>query len=61
MNIYGTIKEIAAHKGLTIKELEKRAGVANGTVGSWRQSSPTVSSLEKISSALNVNITRLLK
>lgn len=61
MNIYENVKEIADHKGISIKKLEELAGLSNGSIGGWRKSSPTIQSLKKVSEALKVDITRLLK
>ncbi len=61
MNIYENIKEIANRKGLSICELESRAGMSNGSIAKWKVSSPTVENLSKVSKALRVDIKRLLK
>ena len=61
MNIYDNVKEIADRKGLTICELESRAGISNGSIGKWKVSSPTVENLSKVSKVLRVDIRRLIK
>lgn len=61
MNIYENIKEIADHKGLTIKEVERRAGLSNGSIGSWRKVSPTIGGLVKVSTVLKVSVNRLIR
>ena len=61
MNIYENIKEIADHKGLTIKEIETKAGIANGSIGKWKVSSPTIGGLVKVSTVLGVSVNRLIK
>ena len=59
--MYEKVKAIAEDKGLTIAALEKKAGVANGTIGKWRNSNgPTVATLEKLAKALGVDMKELL-
>lgn len=59
--IYSNIKEIADKKGLTIQEIEIRAGLTNGIIGKWRNRSPRVDNLMAVAKVLGVSITRLLK
>lgn len=54
------IKEFASKKGLSIAEIEKRAGLANGTIGKWDNSSPTLKSLEKVADVLEISVKRLI-
>ena len=61
MTIYENIKEIADRKGLTIKDIETKAGLSNGSIGSWRESSPTVVNLSKVAKVLKVSINRLVR
>lgn len=59
--MYEKVKAMAEAKGLTIAALEKKAGVANGTIGKWRNSNgPTVATLEKLAKALNADLKELL-
>lgn len=59
--IYDNVKALADKQKISIAELEKKAKLGNGTVGSWRDSSPTVESLLKVADALNVSVSTLLK
>lgn len=61
MNIYENIKEIADHKGLTIRQLELKAGIGNGVIARWDKSSPSVDNLIKVSEVLKVSLKRLTK
>lgn len=61
MNIYNNVKEIAAQKKISITDLEKAAGLANGTIGKWKDSVPKVSSLEAVAKALKVTVSQLIK
>ena len=55
------IRKIANDRNLSIKELERRAGVANGSVGKWSVCSPMVASLEKIAATLGVPVSKLIE
>ena len=60
MGIYDKVKMLAKARGLSIAKLEQMAGVANGTVGKWRTSTPYLNTLRKIADALEVNIEDLI-
>lgn len=59
--IFENVKEIGRKKGLTIMEIEKRAGFSNGTIGKWQKSSPRVENVIKVSEVLGVSVSRLMK
>lgn len=59
--IYENIKNLADVQKLSIAEIERRAGLANGTVGKWRHASPNAKSLQAVAKVLGVSILRLLK
>ena len=59
--IFETIKELADSKGLSIRVVEQKAGLGNGTITSWRTSSPTIEKLDKVAKALGVPVTSLIK
>ena len=56
MNLYDKVKLLADSKKITIQELEKRAGLANGTIGKWRDSSANFSSMAKVAGILGVSL-----
>lgn len=58
--IYKNVKALADKKGLSIAELEKKAGLSNGTIGKWIESSPKVNSLVKVANVLGVGINKLV-
>lgn len=61
MPIFENIVSRANKKGWSISELEKLSGLGNGTIGKWKTSKPSISSLEKVAEKLEVNVTTLLK
>lgn len=61
MSIYENIKEIADHKGLSINMVEDKAGLSSGAIRKWKESSPSVDNLIKVSKVLKVTLNRLTK
>lgn len=61
MTIYDNVKVRADTLNLAISEVEKRADVANGTIGGWKTSKPYAETLQKVASVLNCRIEDLLK
>lgn len=61
--MYNKVKEMADKKGISIAALEKQAGLANGTIGKWRDSDKgvRVSSIAAIAKALDVPIEKLME
>lgn len=61
MLIYETVKAIAEKRGISLKQLEVKAGIGNGTIGKWRESAPSVDTLKKVADALDVTVSTLVK
>ena len=62
MELYEKVKALAKAKGFSIASLEKKAGLANGTIGKWRASSKgvTLNSVKAIATALEISIEELI-
>lgn len=58
--IYEKIQDICKEKGISIAELEREAGLTNGTIGKWRTSSPTIKNLQSVAKVLKVKIQKLV-
>ena len=61
MAIFDNVKAFADQKGMSIMEIEKSAGLGNGTIGRWRTADPKINSLQAVANVLNVSLTDLLK
>lgn len=61
--MYNKVKEMADKKGISIASLEKQAGLANGTIGKWRESDKgvRVTSIAAIAKILEVPMEKLLE
>ena len=59
--LYEKIREMSKFKGMSIRELEIKAELGNGTIGGWNNSSPTVRSLKKVADILECTVDELLE
>lgn len=60
INIYEQIKILCVKKGLSISQLEKKAGLGNGSIRNWEKYSPLVSSVMKVAEALEIPLEEFL-
>lgn len=62
MKLYEKVKALADTKGMTIAALEKQAGIANGTIGKWRDDRDVkMSTITEIAKVLGVSIADLVE
>ena len=59
--IYDNVKHLCAEKGISISQLEKEAGLGNGTIGGWKTSVPRIDSVQSVAKVLKVKMEKLLK
>lgn len=59
MSIYNVVKSRADGMSISIAELEKRAEVANGTIGGWRNGKPYAETLRKVADVLGCTVNEL--
>ena len=60
MTVYETIKEMCKEHGISIHELERRAGIGNGTIGRWKNSTARLSSIEKAAGVFGVTAAQII-
>lgn len=58
--IYDKIKEICKSKSISVTQLEKEAGLSNGAISKWNDSSPTVDNLQSVAKILKIKVDKLL-
>lgn len=58
--IYDTIKALCKKKGVSVSSVEKEAGLSNGAISKWNDSSPTVDKLNAVAKVLDVKVDCLL-
>lgn len=59
--IYDNVKKYAVKRNISIRELEKRAGISNGTIGKWTRTTPKITSLQKVAAVLKISVNTLTK
>jgi len=60
--IYDNVKIYADKKNLSIREVERRAGLENGAIGKWVEGvSPRLENAMKVADVLDVDIKDLIK
>lgn len=59
--MYDKVKAIAEKKGMNISELERKAGLSNGTIGKWREAKNGIrfESIKAVAEALEISIEEL--
>lgn len=58
--VYANIEKLCHENKISISRLEKEVGLANGTIGKWRTSSPTVDSVAKVARFFSVTVDELI-
>lgn len=59
--IYDTIKAICEEKGMSVSQLEKKAGLTNGSISKWNNHIPQADRLQAVAKVLKVKMEKLLK
>lgn len=61
MMIYKTVKRLAREKGLSVHQLEIKAGIGNGIISRWRVHTPCIANLIRVANVLEVDIDKILE
>ncbi len=54
--IYSNVKKICDERKISIASLERAIGLGNGTISGWRNSSPRVDILKKVTDYFEVSL-----
>lgn len=54
-NLYSKIFETAQNKKMSIRKLERQAGLSNGTIAKWKTADPSYPSIIKVANVLGVS------
>ena len=62
---YEKVKELCEKKGVSIAQLEREAGIGNGSIGRWntdreRPSNPNVKTIERIAKYFEISVAELI-
>lgn len=58
--IYDKVKSICEEKGMSVRQVEYAAGLKNGAISKWNESSPTIKSLKAVADVLKVKVDKLI-
>jgi len=58
--VYDKVKKLADKQEISIYALERKAGLQNGAISKWKESSPTLKSLQAVAAALDVTLDELI-
>ncbi|MCT3075309.1 XRE family transcriptional regulator [Leuconostoc citreum] len=61
MSLFERIKTTAKSKGMSILELEKKVGMSENSLYTWKKSSPKSENLSKVADVLHVSVDYLLE
>lgn len=61
MNIYDNIIKIAKQRNISIREIEFRTGLSNGSIRRWKDSDPGIIKVQNVANYLNVPIEFILQ
>lgn len=59
--IYKRVIEICKKRGMSIRAVERIAGLGNGTISGWSRCSPTIEKLKAVADALNCTVDDLIR
>lgn len=54
-SLYTKIVKAAQSKKMSIRKLERQAGLSNGTIAKWKQADPSYPSIIKVANVLGVS------
>ncbi len=60
MTLFDRTKEMAKERGLTLRELEKKAGLGQNFLYRWKTYAPKTAYLQKVADVLDVSVDYLL-
>lgn len=59
--LYANVAKYAAKRGMSIRQVELKAGLGNGTIGKWRTAEPSIKNIKAVAATLGVAVSTLLK
>lgn len=60
MDLYEKIKELAAQKHVSIRQIEETLKIANGTIRRWNTTNPSTGTIAKVADYFHVSVDYLL-
>ena len=60
MHIYDKIKAMCEERCMSVRQLEVAAGLKNGAISKWNDSSPTIKNLKAVADVLKVKVDKII-
>lgn len=60
MGLFDVVNSHAKEMNLSIRKVEQQAGLGNGTIRTWNQSSPSVANIDKVAKVIGIETWRLI-
>ena len=57
---YELVKKLCDERGISIAKLEKEAEIGNGTVGGWKEFTPSLKTLTKVAQYFGIPVADLI-
>jgi len=58
--LYEVVKSICKEKGISIKKLEQKAGLSNGSISKWQRTNPNVFTVKAVADVLEITVDELI-
>ena len=59
-NIFDRVKQLAKENNISLKDVNKKAGLGTGSIYSWKNSTPSIDNLIKVAKVLKTSLDDLL-
>ncbi|MCT8395213.1 XRE family transcriptional regulator [Weissella soli] len=60
MGLFDVVNSHVKEMNLSIRKVEQQAGLGNGTIRTWNQSSPSVANIDKVAKVIGIETWRLI-
>lgn len=61
VEVYERIRRLCFDKHTSIRQVEMKAGLSNGTIRAWQRCSPRLKNLSAVADVLGVSVSTLLR
>lgn len=58
--IYNNIKKLCMENNMSISQVEKEAGLGNGTISGWKESMPRLDNIQSVAKVLHTTVDALV-
>lgn len=60
MNLFETIKKLAKEQGMSLLQVNEKAGLGKMSIYNWKNKTPSINALKKVAKVLNTNVNDLI-